>query len=181
MDAEPSGMDRYAVKRGVVTLLRVALFAVVLFAVGGVAAAVLGFLGVVTVLGTASALLDAGTAPLLLAAGAGVLGLGFAGAVAYALLRVARRVDDELLDAAGPLDRLSALQERYVRDEVDEREFERELAALLDDDAVPDEYAVPTDDATEWLSRTDEGPGGTEAAGERRDGSTGTREVLHEQ
>lgn len=188
---EPGGMDRYAVKRGAVTFLRVALFGAVLFAVGGLAAALLGFLGVVTVLGTATALLDAGTLPLLFAGGAGVLGLGFAGVVAYTLLRVARRVDAELLDAAGPLDRLSALQDRYVRDEVDEREFESELAALLDDDAVPDEYTVPTYDEAEWTA--DDEPtesdssavvadrsAGSEHTGEDHDESSG-REVVHEQ
>jgi hypothetical protein len=165
-------MDRYAVKRGAVTFLRVALFGAVLFAVGGLAAALLGFLGVVTVLGTATALLDAGTLPLLFAGGAGVLGLGFAGVVAYALLRVARRVDAELLDAAGPLDRLSALQDRYVRDEVDEDEFESELAALLDADAVPDEFTVPTYDEAEWTA--DDESAGVEVTDETRDDADGS-------
>jgi hypothetical protein len=176
-------MDRYAVKRGAVTLLRVALFAVALFAVAGVAAVLLGFLGFVTVLGTASALLDAGTAPLLLVGGAGVLGLTFAAAIAYTLLRVARRVDSELLDAAGPLDRLSALQDRYVRDEVDEREFEDELAALLDDDRVPEEYTVPRYDEAEWTPAGDESADGVsdDATAERRDESRGAREVVSEQ
>lgn len=181
-------MDRYAVKRGAVTFLRVALFGAVLFAVGGLAAALLGFLGVVTVLGTATALLDAGTLPLLFAGGAGVLGLGFAGVVAYALLRVARRVDAELLDAAGPLDRLSALQDRYVRDEVDEREFESELAALLDDDAVPEEFTVPTYDEAEWTATDEADRGDTldeatdgDPDGEIHDESVGSREVVREQ
>ncbi|MFC5368433.1 hypothetical protein [Salinirubrum litoreum] len=172
-------MDRYAVKRGAVTLLRVALFAVALFAVAGVAAVLLGFLGFVTVLGTASALLDAGTAPLLLVGGAGVLGLTFAGVIAYALLRVARRVDSELLDAAGPLDRLSALQERYVRDEVDEHEFEDELAALLDDDRVPEKYTVPRYDEAEWTQA--DGVSAEEATDEHRDESAEAREVVREQ
>jgi hypothetical protein len=161
-------MDRYAVKRGAVTFLRVALFGAVLFAVGGLAAALLGFLGVVTVLGTATALLDAGTLPLLFAGGAGVLGLGVAGVVAYVLLRLARRVDAELLDAAGPLDRLSALQDRYVRDEVDEAEFESELAALFDADAVPEEYTVPTYDEADWTPG-DADLAGAEVADESRD------------
>jgi hypothetical protein len=165
-------MDRYAVKRGAVTFLRVALFGAVLFAVGGLAAALLGFLGVVTVLGTATALLDAGTLPLLFAGGAGVLGLGVAGVVAYVLLRLARRVDAELLDAAGPLDRLSALQARYVRDEVDEEEFESELASLLDADAVPDEFTVPTYDEADWTSPTAD-QAGAEVVDEPRDADGG--------
>jgi hypothetical protein len=172
-------MDRYAVKRGAVTLLRVALFAVALFAVAGVAAVLLGFLGVVTVLGTASALLDAGTVPLLLVGGTGVLGVAVASVVAYTLFRLVRRVDGELLDAAGPLDRLSALQDRYVRDEVDEREFEDELAALLDDDRVPEEYTVPRCDETE---RTPAGGGSAEETADgSRDASGDAREVVHEQ
>jgi hypothetical protein len=155
----------------------------------------------VTVLGTVTALLDAGTLPLLFAGGAGVLGLGAAGVVAYVLFRLARRVDAELLDAAGPLDRLSALQDRYVRDEVDEREFESELAALLDDDAVPAEFTVPTYDAADWTSRDDDLAGaevadepreadGDDAAGATRDDADGDdtpdesvagREVAREQ
>jgi hypothetical protein len=176
-------MDRYAVKRGGVTLLRVALFGAVLFAVGGVTAALLGFLGIVTVLGTASALLDAGTLPLLLAGSAGVLGLGFAGLTAYALLRIARRVDGELLDAVGPLDRLSALQARYVRDEVDEAAFESELAALLDADRVSAEDTVPEYDESERTPRDGNAGGSAEThheSGERPDESAPARELVRE-
>jgi hypothetical protein len=136
-------MDRYTVKRAALGLLRVGLFAVVLLAVAGVAAALLALLGVVTVFGVVSAVLDAGPMALALVGGLGVLGLGVGLGAAYWLLRLGGRLDDELVAAVGPLDRLAALQRRYVGGEVDEAEFEAELDALLDADEVPPEARVP--------------------------------------
>jgi hypothetical protein len=169
-------MDRYTVKRAALGLLRVGLFAVVLLAVAGVATALLALLGAVTLFGIVSALLDAGPLALALVGGLGVLGVGLGLGVAYWLLRLGGRLDDELVAAVGPLDRLAALQRRYVGGEVDETEFEAELDALLDADEVPPEARVPRPLSEDGpASEAEAAPTDRESADRRR------RELLYEQ
>lgn len=110
----------------VVSLARVALYLAVAVVLGGVAAATAGYLAVVAVI--AGVALAAGAGGSLVVPALALAGLAVAGATAAGVVYAARRADRALTNRPGPVDRL---KRRYVRDDLDEREFEHRVERAL--------------------------------------------------
>lgn len=114
-----------------VLLVRAALYLLGAAVLAALAAAAVGFLGVLVALTGVAALVDAGGV-------SGVVPLGGLGVLVFVTLGglVAlgvRRLDARVVAAAERPDPLERLKRRYVTAEVDEAEFERRLERLLVD------------------------------------------------
>jgi hypothetical protein len=118
-------MDRTRRPRAV-SLARAALYLAVAVVLGGIAAATAGYLAVVAVVAVVAA--AAGTGGSLVVAALALAGLAVAGATAVGVVYAACRADRALADRPGSIDRL---KRRYVRDDLDEREFERRVERAL--------------------------------------------------
>lgn len=113
-----------------VRLFRAALYLCAAAVVATLAATTVGYLGMLAVLSSAVAVLT-GDPHLAASALFGAGGVLVFGSLGLATLAAARRVDRRVTAADARPDPVERLERRYVRDDVDEREFERELERTL--------------------------------------------------
>lgn len=104
------------------------------------AAATVGFLGVLAAFAGVAALVDAGVPSVVPIGG---LGVAFALTLAAVVVVGVRRLDARVAAAAERPDPVERLQHRYVNADIDEAEFERRLERLLGD-AEAAETAEPS-------------------------------------